>query len=262
MRIAMLLQEMSVKQRCNKDAGGKPRVLPVLQFSRGDYGEIEGAVPLAVEDLLATWPSTVPEKIERGLCNLINSVRHSTVPGTDISLDQHVNRPFLFFADNRQTFDYFVNAMVDYHWLKQHYAANGLVSGCRQVCVTPEGWRKYDELTRTEGSAKNPVFVAMWFGGDKQQKEMLSLFEGALEPAINDAGYHAKRADTDEHNEQIIDRIVTDIRRAPFVVAELTDNNPGVYYEAGLAQGQNKTVIYCAPRGHEEAHFDVRGYPK
>jgi hypothetical protein len=66
------------------------------------------------------------------------------------------------------------------------------------------------------------------------------------------------RADTDEHNAPIMDRIVEDIRKAPFVVAELTDNNQGVYYEAGFAKGRGTEVIYCCPEG-TKPHFDVTG---
>ncbi len=88
---------------------------------------------------------------------------------------------------------------------------------------------------------------------------MSALYDGAIAPAIQEAGYRVKRGDTDEHNEPIMDRIVADIRAAPFVVAELTDNNQGVYYEAGLAAGYGTTVIYCCPDDGQKVHFDVSG---
>ena len=37
-----------------------------------------------------------------------------------------------------------------------------------------------------------------------------------------------------------------------------SENNPGVYYEAGLAEGQKIEVIYCCRDG-QETHFDVTG---
>ena len=70
------------------------------------------------------------------------------------------------------------------------------------------------------------------------------------------------RADSVEHNDSIIDRVIDDIRLAPFVVAELTNNNPGVYFEAGFARGRGIEVIYCIPetgRPEDKPHFDVSG---
>ncbi len=61
-----------------------------------------------------------------------------------------------------------------------------------------------------------------------------------------------------EHNDPIMGRVIDDIRKAPFVVAELTENNPGVYYEAGFARGQKIEVIYCRKDDHRP-HFDVTG---
>ena len=66
----------------------------------------------------------------------------------------------------------------------------------------------------------------------------------------------ALRVDSVEHNESIMDHVHDYIRQAPFVVAELTDNSPGVYYEAGFARGLGKTVIYACPEG-KPPHFDV-----
>ena len=87
---------------------------------------------------------------------------------------------------------------------------------------------------------------------------MSDLCETCIAPAVEEAGYKVKRADTDEHNDPIMDRVLADVRRAPFVIAELTENNAGVYYEAGFARGLETPVIYCVPGGCRP-HFDVSG---
>ena len=123
--------------------------------------------------------------------------------------------------------------------------------------MASKAWR-YDELTRGQADSRNPVFVAMWFGGEDHKEEMTLLFDTQIKLAINKAGYNALRADTDEHNEPIMDRVHDYIRQAPFVVAELTKNNRGVYYEAGFARGLGTEVIYCSSKETlEHLHFDV-----
>ncbi len=50
------------------------------------------------------------------------------------------------------------------------------------------------------------------------------------------------------------------IRRSKFVVADLTEGNHGAYWEAGLAEGLSKPVIYTCERGYFDSnrtHFDT-----
>ena len=224
---------------------------PVLQFSTETYRDLPESVPMRVSDLLAEWPRTVAERIERALCNV---ARVSKSPGQTISIGCEGGDVYLLFAYDPQQQRFFIHAMLAYDWI----SIEGTTSGSWSLRLTPAGWALFDELTRGKGNASNPAFVAMWFGGKNRTDEMTQLFYQALKPAIQDAGYIAKRADTDEHNEPIMDRIISDIRIAPFLVAELTENNPGVYYEAGLASGHGTTVIYCSQEG-QKVHFDVTG---
>ena len=55
-----------------------------------------------------------------------------------------------------------------------------------------------------------------------------------------------------------MDAVFDSIRQAPFVVADLTDGNEGVYFEAGYAKGLGTDVIYCCPEEPNwKPHFDV-----
>lgn len=230
---------------------------PFLQFLGKDYPRICDAVPVFVPDLLAQWPDTIPEKIERCFCHVIRSTPGQQVGGHEINITGlHGHSPLLFAETGTTEEDYFINAMVDYEWITSKKI--GEYDGY-MVCVTPKGWAHFDELNRSQGDAKDAAFVAMWFGVPDHTGEMKTLYDDAIEPAINAAGYRAKRADTDEHNDPIMDRVIEYMRKAPFVVADLTNNNQGVYYEAGLATGWGKQVVYCRPRTLKKVHFDIAG---
>jgi nucleoside 2-deoxyribosyltransferase len=60
----------------------------------------------------------------------------------------------------------------------------------------------------------------------------------------------------------VIDNIMrAQIRDAAFILADLTDANPGAYWEAGFAEGLGKPVIYlCESAKFEDArtHFDTK----
>jgi nucleoside 2-deoxyribosyltransferase len=59
-----------------------------------------------------------------------------------------------------------------------------------------------------------------------------------------------------------VDAIIEDeIRRCRFLIADLSDDNAGAYWEAGFAEGLGKDVIYiCRAKDGEhekKTHFDA-----
>ena len=106
-------------------------------------------------------------------------------------------------------------------------------------------------------------FVAMWF--DENVEGMEDVYEKAIEPAIRDAGYEAYRVDKHRHNERIDVKIIEQIDKSRFVIADFTseEDKPrgGVYYEAGYAHGLGLKVIRtCRKDRIYGVHFDVQHY--
>ena len=94
---------------------------------------------------------------------------------------------------------------------------------------------------------------------------MDEVWENAIKPGIEDAGYEPVRVDRKEHVNKIDDEIVAELRRARFVVADFTCGQAGarggVYYEAGFAHGRGVPVIFsCREDVIEKLHFDTRQY--
>ena len=123
------------------------------------------------------------------------------------------------------------------------------------VVVTAEGYMAADELKAKRGQSEE-VFVAMSFS-----PEMTSAYERGLQVGIERAGYVPIRVDRTEHVNRIDDEIIAWIRRSAFVVADLTEQKPGVYFETGFALGLNLPVIWsCRKDDIANLHFDVRQY--
>jgi len=101
-------------------------------------------------------------------------------------------------------------------------------------------------------------FCAMWFN-----KELDPLWHEVIEPAIVQAGYEAKRADKEEHNNLADDELIAWIRRSRFIIADLTNHSHGVYFEAGFAMGLGLPVIWMVRKDDAEGiHFDNRQYQR
>ena len=148
-----------------------------------------------------------------------------------------------------------LEVIVDY--LKQKgllkSAGHALTAGPHHL--TPEGHIYADDL-RTQRAASSQGFIAMWF-----DKAMEDARRSGFEPGIRNAGYKPHRVDDAQHIDKIDDRIIAEIRRSKFVVADLTAHRNNVYFEAGFAAGLGKPVFYTCRGDHAEAiHFDIRQF--
>ncbi len=100
------------------------------------------------------------------------------------------------------------------------------------------------------------VFIAMPMDPTDRQLEDV---HDAIKEACSRCGLLAERIDEAQSNERITDRILESIMRAQYVVVDLTNARPNVFYEAGFAQGKGKTPIYIARSG-TPSEFDLKDY--
>jgi len=83
------------------------------------------------------------------------------------------------------------------------------------------------------------------------------LYEDHLRPTIERAGLRCERADDIRGTNLITHDIWEYINRARFLLAELTDRNPNVFYELGLAHALSKDVILIT-QSMEFVPFDLK----
>lgn len=65
-------------------------------------------------------------------------------------------------------------------------------------------------------------------------------FHDIIKPAVESCGFHAYRVDEDNEVEIPISTIEKKIVSASFVIAEITTDNPNVWFELGYALAHSK----------------------
>jgi hypothetical protein len=92
--------------------------------------------------------------------------------------------------------------------------------------------------------------------------ELDLAFNEGIKPAVEtDCHLTVVRVDKVEHNGIVTDLIIASIRAAQFVVADVTLQRAGVYFEAGVALGLARTVIWCVRQNDlANIHFDTRQF--
>src|SRR6267143_392191 len=88
-------------------------------------------------------------------------------------------------------------------------------------------------------------FVAMAIG----HEETDAVYDGLIAPTLRNKRVRPVRVDRIEHNEDIDDKIISEIETCDFMVADLTFARPSVYFEAGYAQ-RKVPVIYTGRKDH------------
>jgi hypothetical protein len=89
-------------------------------------------------------------------------------------------------------------------------------------------------------------------------KDWLPDVQRTIEAAA--AGFECKLSVDNAAPGEIMNQVWQDIRRSEVVVADLTDKNPNVFYEMGLAHALGKTTIIIKQKDTPPVPFDLRNY--
>lgn len=124
--------------------------------------------------------------------------------------------------------------------------------------LTSKGWSRFNELSKSTLET-SVAFMAMGFTGANEK-----AYQKIFQPAVEACGFTLETTYEKENHGSIIDDIELKIKRAPFVVADISGGNKGAYWEAGFAKALGKPVIYTCDdktwKSDDKAikpHFDI-----
>jgi nucleoside 2-deoxyribosyltransferase len=221
------------------------RKLSAWVREQNEQGEEPGLTSQRIEILQSSVPDYRP--IEKQLKLLRAIARRSDPPGTVVRLSADRDAPLAHSRDSDE-FAFYLRALEERKLLKKDTVI-------WNVMITPHGWDYLDEHA-SDLAEKTQGFVAMSFSSG-----MKPVWENAIKPAIQKAGYTAYRVDEEPHSDNIIFRIMAEIRNSRFLIADVTEQRNGVYFEAGYALGLGLPVIWSVRKDDaENIHFDTAQY--
>ena len=100
------------------------------------------------------------------------------------------------------------------------------------------------------------VFVISQFGGMYDQ-----LYDNVIIPICEKKGIKPIRADEISASSMILEDIIRSLQNANIIIADITPNNPNVFYELGYAHAIRKPVILlCEKAERSNLPFDISGF--
>lgn len=224
----------------------------------------DNGLPVHIDaQMVENWyPETFSERIDRILLYLDKRTQHmgETVFIEDAELTGvfFVDRwkgEKIFPLSSSMTLRNALNVQNEKRYMANYLQSQALVetqlntNGSGRIRLLPNGYVRLDSLKRRSASGKK-AFVAMQFS------EATQPLREAIRKGISDAGYNAIFIDEVQHNNLITPEILKHIRDSKFVVADLTHQNNGAYFEEGYAMGIGKPVIQLCQKD-TKLHFDI-----
>ncbi len=218
------------------------------------------------EDYFLNRLPSKPNPTERAYLLLEGLVKKSTFIGkTFLSHDMpYLEGPEILCSDDGEKYAFFyalsycddnkeMNYLLDY-LRKEEFIHN--IGKSKDFQVTVKGFEQINTVSNTNSKT---AFIAMWI-----HSSMDKLYR-SIETAVKQAGYKSLRIDKKEHIQKIDDEVLAEIKKARFVICDLTseEGKPrgSVYFEAGYALGKDISIIWtCKESLKEELAFDIRQY--
>ena len=145
------------------------------------------------------------------------------------------------------------NLSLSVNGVEMTRASHRLARGQLGILLQGPGDTKVRNIRTT---AAEPVcFVVMQFS-----PEFNELYTEVIRPTCEEFGYRVVRADDYYSTGLIIEDITRSIREASLVIADVTPNNPNVFYEVGFAHGISKPTILLSDRKRDKLPFDISGF--
>ena len=124
-----------------------------------------------------------------------------------------------------------------------------------QVELMLQGSQKI-RVRNIKATASTPqAFVVMQFSD-----AFNALYTDVIKPTCEQFGLTTIRADDIYKSGLIINDIARSIEEASVIIADVTTDNPNVFYEVGYAHGIKKPTILLSDRTREKLPFDVSGF--
>jgi hypothetical protein len=185
-----------------------------------------------------------------------DSLTYVTVPsGTQFSdVERHAQEKLGYEG----TAGFSVSNDILHDKAKRQSAATALGNGAIQIAL-----REIEEEARIVRI--NPIFRGRGFRLDPNSVFTLAPFRepynriyfAHIKPTVEAiAGLRCNRADSIADNQAIIEDIWKSINEAAVVLADISGNNPNVFYELGIAHTVGKEVVLLV-EGDQRAPFDL-----
>lgn len=249
----------------------KPLVANLLRLNIGEYLKTSDYDHLALEyDFDNLWESA--QKRIRDRSNIVIIGYDS--PG-DYEEAMQIVLDALWDQDRKGFFAYLEITLQDYlRWKKGKVDLSKVISNLKELEMPESQVKELTEASSTNpqrilttSTEKQPSFDQSIVKVDSKlcfiimpfTEKLNPIYDSIIKPVIQDLKLKSLRADEIFSSKPIMDGVWENIKKAKFLIADLTERNANVFYELGLAHALNKDVILLT-QDIDDVPFDLQHY--
>jgi len=202
-----------------------------------------------IQGLLKTKLPTIEEQTQNLLLLIKENVK---APGDWYSIDSNVDA-IRIGAMTPSALEQIINHLRGEGFINGQYSGPPGPTLKGSLTLTVKGWTECESIISGESKLMT-AFMAM----DFNNAIVNQLYEEIYKPLCEEYGF--KLSTVNKKTGLIDNTIRKQILSSKFVIADLTDDNYGAYWEAGFAEGNGKPVIYCCEKTkfeEKKTHFDT-----
>lgn len=220
-----------------------------------DQNELAHPPTLVSTDLDTLVQGLPPRRVSEKQILLLRAIeRRSDYAGANVHLVPEFDLT-LAWCSSVDEFNFILRALLSRGLVQLHKYSDPSESFSLEVTILSVGWQLLDD-TAKPALLRNQVFVAMSFA-----QELNSAWAQGIQPAVRRAAYEPYRIDADPHIDRIDAKIIAEIKNSRFLIADVTQQRAGVYFEAGFALGLGLPVFWTVRKDDlSNVHFDTRQY--
>lgn len=183
-------------------------------------------------------------------------------PNDETNIPLRVLKPFIGSVDEEGV-KYVADHLMEQNYVRHRGFAYSSINGGQRnppedmlkATMTFKGWDRYYELQHSNKDSRL-AFMAMKF----KEEPLNTIYETVIKQAVSQTGFDIRKLDEEPKAGLIDDKLRVEIRRSKFLIADLTHDNNGAYWEAGFAEGLGMPVIYICEEekfNSSKSHFDT-----
>ncbi len=202
------------------------------------------------------YPKTLKEKLDNLFLKWVNARSHEGELIKEVLTDDNMLWLKYYFK-NAQEFLFYYDTLVHENYLENLKRAQQTAGTTEVMCKITFAGLNYAISIQEEGQNSKNCFVAMSFADTPEAKATRT----AIKSAIAATGFIPVIVDEEniDSDKTINDKIIANLKKCKFCIADFTEQSKGVYFESGFALGQGKKVIYtCEKEDFAKAHFDIK----
>jgi len=208
----------------------------------------KGYVHMSVDQILKTFPTSMTDRTDMALQNLVNK---SEYPGAEVRIESISQGPILCLEYvNFESMSFIISSLEKSGYVSVNYYGSAFFP-CN-LTVTVEGWDRVASLEKDQESMGSAM-IAISGAHDYSEDYVRVATRACISNGHPIAEYPCYDSD-----HKIGHQLIAAVRESSFIVCDLSTPDTSAYYVAGMARALNKTIILtCKYGSHKKPGMEL-----